>query len=288
MSASLSNPSDLSVHLLWLTAGVGCNGDLASLINATLPSVEKMVTRATAGLPKVVSHWPLGDDRRGAGFIQWLWKAAAGELDPFVLLVEGSLPGDDFKSASDSLALDPGAHGTSQWFDQQVKTTEWLDRLAPTATAIVAAGTCATYGGVPAVTGNRGGVMGVPDYLGWNWKSKAGVPVVCVPGCPVQPNNLTETVLYLLYHASGQVPAIPLDQNLRPVWLFGGTIDEGRGRGRDHQAGDFGPQHRPSNCLAKIGCGRSAPGAIVDVLDRALDGPARRIATNSAKWRQAS
>ena len=39
------------------------------------------------------------------------------------------------------------------------------------------------------------------DYLGWNWKSKAGLPIVNVPGCPVQPDNFMETLLYLLYQA---------------------------------------------------------------------------------------
>jgi hypothetical protein len=45
--------------------------------------------------------------------------------------------------------------------------------------------------------------LGVPDYLGWNWKSKAGIPIVCVPGCPTHPDNLSETILYLLYQATG-------------------------------------------------------------------------------------
>ena len=40
--------------------------------------------------------------------------------------------------------------------------------------------------------------MGLIDYLGPTWTSKAGVPLVCVPGCPAQPDNLTETLLYLL------------------------------------------------------------------------------------------
>ncbi len=41
--------------------------------------------------------------------------------------------------------------------------------------------------------------MGLLDYLGWTWKSKVGIPIVCVPGGPVQPDNMMETVLYPLY-----------------------------------------------------------------------------------------
>ena len=59
-------------------------------------------------------------------------------------------------------------------------TSEWLDRLAPKALAVVAAGTCACYGGIHAMAGNPTGAMGVPDYLGWDWKSKAGLPIVCI------------------------------------------------------------------------------------------------------------
>jgi hypothetical protein len=46
------------------------------------------------------------------------------------------------------------------------------------------AGTCATYGGIHAMQGNPTGAMALADYLGWNWKSKAGRPIVNVPGCP--------------------------------------------------------------------------------------------------------
>ena len=77
---------------------------------------------------------------------------------------------------------------------------------------MVAAGTCATYGGIHAMQGNPTGCMGLPDYLGWDWKSKAGLPIVCVPGCPVQPDNFMETLLYLLYQAAGLAPMIPLDE----------------------------------------------------------------------------
>ena len=49
---------------------------------------------------------------------------------------------------------------------QPITTNEWLDRLAPKAAAVVAIGTCATYGGIPAMKNNPTGAMGLPDYLG--------------------------------------------------------------------------------------------------------------------------
>ena len=73
---------------------------------------------------------------------------------------------------------------------------------------------------------NPTGAMGLPDYLGWNWKSKAGLPVVCIPGCPAQPDNMTEMLLYLVLHLGGLAPAPELDDQLRPVSLFGRTVHE--------------------------------------------------------------
>lgn len=285
MSASSLNPSDLTVHMLWLTADLSCNRATPPLANATLAGVEDIVSGTRKGLPKVVFHWPLGNDPRSAGFIQSLWKAAAGELDPFVLVVEGAIPNDYAKARDAWSMLDADKRRTNRIFDEQVKMTDWLDRLAPMSTAIVAAGTCATYGGMTPATGNRGGVMGVPDYLGWNWKSKGGLPVVCVPGCPVQPDNLTETLLYLLYHVTGQAPVVPLDENLRPAWLFGGTVDEACDRASSQRG--LAPEHR-ARCLAKTGLGGHTPERGAEGRNRATDVSAKRIATNRAKWRRAS
>jgi hydrogenase small subunit len=114
--------------------------------------------------------------------------------------------------------------GTDQATGQPITTCEWIDRLAPRAWAVIAAGTCSTYGEVHAMESNPTGCMGLPDYLGWQWRSKAGIPMVCVPGCPVQPDNFMETLLYLLHMAAGRAPMIPLDEALRPTWLFGRTL----------------------------------------------------------------
>ena len=101
---------------------------------------------------------------------------------------------------------------------------------------------------------NPTGAMGLADYLGWDWRFKAGLPIVNVPGCPVQPDNFMETVLYLLYQVAGLAPMIPLDAQLRPTWLFGKTVHEGCDRGSYYEQGDFATVYGSSKCLVKLGC----------------------------------
>ena len=199
------------------TPGSSCDGDSVALTAATQPSIEEIALGALPGLPRVAVHWPLIDFECGPNggaddFLEWFFKADRGELEPFVLVVEGSIPNEALHDEGYWCGF-----GNNPMTGQPMTTSEWLDRLAPKAAAVLAVGTCATYGGIHAMAGNPTGAMGVPDYLGWDWKSKAGLPIVCVPGCPIQPDNLSETITYLLYQATGQAPMIPLDDQLRPT-----------------------------------------------------------------------
>jgi hydrogenase small subunit len=104
------------------------------------------------------------------------------------------------------------------------------------------------------MAGNPTGAMGLPDYLGWQWRSSAGLPVVCVPGCPVQPDNFMETLLYLLHQAAGLAPMIPLDESLRPTWLFDLSVHEGCDRGGYYEQADFAAAYGSRKCVVKLGC----------------------------------
>jgi hydrogenase small subunit len=181
--------------------------------------------------------------------MDWWYKAERGELDPFVLVFEGSVPNEKIKPEGYWAAL-----GVNSATGQPIPVTEWIDRLAPKALAVVAVGTCATYGGIHAMQGNPTGAMGVADYLGWDWKSKAGIPIVNVPGCPVQPDNFMETLLYLLYQVAGMAPMIPLDEEGRPTWLFGKTVHEGCDRGSYYEEAMFATEYGSPQCLVKLGC----------------------------------
>jgi hydrogenase small subunit len=242
-------PKVREVHVLWITQGLGCDGDTVAITAATQPSLEDVVLGAIPGLPKVHLHHPvLAFSLGGEDFLSVFRAAARGEFEPYVLVVEGSIPNEKIKDEGYWAAFGNGPDG------QPITTCQWIDDLAPGATAVVAAGTCATYGGIHAMSGNPTGAMGLTDYLGTSFRSKAGIPIVNVPGCPVQPDNFMETLLYLLYQLAGLSPMIPLDEAGRPTWLFGATLHEGCDRGGYYEQADFAEEYGSPKCIVKLGC----------------------------------
>jgi hydrogenase small subunit len=230
---------------------MSCDGDTISVTNAEQPSIEDVLLGVIPGLPKVHLHnRVLAYEQGGEEFLE-VWRAAAEDRlgAPFILVVEGSIPNEEIKREGYWAAF-----GIDKQTGQPITLCEWIDRLAPKAWAVVAAGTCATYGGIHAMAGNPTGSMGLADYLGWDWRSKAGLPIVNVPGCPVQPDNMMETLTYLLYHAAGLAPLIPLDKELRPTWLFGKTVHEGCDRAGYYEQADFAHEYGSPKCLVKVGC----------------------------------
>ncbi len=242
-------PAIPEINLLWINAGLSCDGDSVSLTNAQRPSVEDIVMGGIPGLPKVNVYWPLVAYETGAAFIQAFFKAERGEMEPFVLVIEGSVANERIKREGywTGFGNDPAT-------GQPRTLMEWIDALAPKATAVIAAGTCATYGGIHAMAGNPTGAMGLADYLGWNWRSKAGLPIINVPGCPVQPDNMSETLTQLLLFAAGRAPAPELDDMLRPKWLFERTVHDGCDRAGYYEQGDFANEYGDERCLVKLGC----------------------------------
>ena len=254
METPPANEDEPVLHILWMNGGLSCDGESVALTAATQPSIEEIVAGALPGLPPIALHWPYfdfdsGPDGGGGSFIEWWHRADRGELDPFILIVEGSVPDESNKAEGywSGFGNDPRT-------GQPITASEWLDRLAPKAIAVMAVGTCAAYGGVHAMAGNPTGAMGVPDYLGWDWTSKAGLPIVCVPGCPTHPDNLAETILQLLFQVSGQSPEMSLDESLRPRWLFESTVHSGCDRASFYDQSDFATGYGSTNCLVKVGC----------------------------------
>jgi hydrogenase small subunit len=240
----------LTVHLIWMTSGLGCDGDTVAMTAATQPSLEDLLTRALPGMPGVALYNPFLAVENGEEFMRAFYDAAAGQLDPFILVLEGAVPNEEINGDGHWAAL-----GTDPITGQPITTNEWIDRLAPRAGIVLALGTCATYGGIPAMRNNPTGAMGLRDYLGASWRSRLGHPIVNLPGCPAQPDNITETLLYLVLQLAGSTAPIDLDEQGRPAWLFRHTAHEVCNRAGFADHGDYADTlgGEPS-CLVKFGC----------------------------------
>src|SRR6201992_236851 len=91
-------PAGKEVHILWITAGLGCDGDSVSITAASQPSIEDVLLGAIPGLPKVHLHNPVLAYEVGDEFLKPFYQAEEGKLDPFVLVVEGSIPNEKIHS----------------------------------------------------------------------------------------------------------------------------------------------------------------------------------------------
>jgi hydrogenase small subunit len=219
------------------------------MTGASQPSIEDLVSGGIPGIPQVHFHNPFLAYENGEDFMKFFHDAATDRIDPFILVIEGSIPNEKNKAEGYWASF-----GTDKKTGQPITTCEWIDRLAPKAWALIGAGTCAAYGGIHAMEGNPTGAMGLADYVGWQWKSKAGIPIVNVPGCPVHPDSFMETLLYLLQQAAGKVPMITLDEQLRPTWLFSETLHQGCDRGGYYEQGEFTDTYGAKSCIVKLGC----------------------------------
>jgi hydrogenase small subunit len=59
------------------------------------PSIEDVVLGNIPGLPKVHLHNKVLAYETGDEFMEWFYRAERGELDPFVLVIEGSIPNEN-------------------------------------------------------------------------------------------------------------------------------------------------------------------------------------------------
>ncbi len=203
-----------------------CTGCTESLLRASHPDVASLIL----DLVSVDYHETLF---AAAGAQIEAALESAVERGGYVLVVEGAIPEKD-----GGIYCQVGGK----------KATDTLRRVAAKAAAVIAIGSCASWGGVPSAAPNPTGATGVPQIL----KGKA---VVTLPGCPANPYNLLGTVLQ--FATFGTLPK--LDEKGRPLFAYARVIHEDCPRRPHFDAGRFAEaygdeHHRDGHCLYKLGC----------------------------------
>jgi hydrogenase small subunit len=126
------NPEPIAeIAVLGLTAGLSCDGDTIAMTAATQPSIEDVLSGAIPWTPKVTLYNPFLAPENGDEFLQYYYKGPSGELGPFILVLEGSIP-DEANKAEGYWAT----FGTDPATGQPITTCEWIDRLAARAWAV--------------------------------------------------------------------------------------------------------------------------------------------------------
>lgn len=151
----------------------------------------------------------------------------------FIAVVEGSIPSKE-QGAYMKIAGKP-AH-------------EILDEVSAKAAAVIAIGSCASWGGIPSSPPNPTGAVGVDELV-------SGTPVINLPGCPPNPYTLLGVVLQ--YARTKTLPQ--LDEQGRPRFAYDRVIHDHCPRRAHFDAGrfaeDFGDEgHRQGWCLYRLGC----------------------------------
>ena len=244
-----------TIHVYWL-AGMSCDGCTISVAGATNPGIEGLLAGVVPAMPKVILHHPVLSAEAGAEFVKPFRDAADGTLGaPYVVVFEGSVADERIAERTggyfSAMGVEAIADGEGS---HPVPTAAWLKRMAPGAAATMAIGTCATWGGVPAAEGNPTGAMSVMDFLGKDYRSAFGLPVINIPGCAPQGDNFTETVFAVLLFLQGLGPLPTFDELGRPAWLFRDTVHQGCTRAGFYEEGVFAKHYGDPECLVEIGC----------------------------------
>ncbi|HEY8460831.1 MAG TPA: hypothetical protein VIM99_10650 [Blastocatellia bacterium] len=156
-----------AVYLIWLSGG-GCNGCTKAMLGSSEPGIEDLILGNVPDAPRVILVHPDLAMESGDAFLANLEQAAKGRLSPFVLVLEGAIADESLAGGGRFSRLGTSADG------RPVTIADWIDRLAPKAEAVIAVGSCASWGGFPAAKGNPTGAKGLEDYLGRDFRSRGG------------------------------------------------------------------------------------------------------------------
>ena len=212
VATQLKQETDMA-NLLWLQGGA-CSGNTMSFLNAEEPSACDLVT--DFGI-NILWHPSLGVEL-GNNLQQLLRDCVSGKIPLDIFVFEGTVV--------------TAPNGTGEWNRFAGRPMQqWVRELSDAATYVVAVGDCATWGGIPATAPNPSESKGMQflkrapgGYLGSDFKSKSGLPVVNIPGCPAHPDWITQIVVAI---ATGRGADIAVDEFHRPKTFFSSFTQTG-------------------------------------------------------------
>jgi hydrogenase small subunit len=222
LKEALANPNGPTVIWLQGSACTGCSVSFLNRISTRAPLTTKDGLINSLNLIYHPNLMALAGDSSVAQI------EAAYSKGGYVLAVEGGVP------------TNFGGNACWAWSrnNQDVTLHQAILGLSSKAAAILAVGTCAAFGGIPAAPPNPTGVKSVMDVI--------GKTTINIAGCPPHPDWIAWVVVQLLLNKP-----ISLDSSGRPTALFNRTVHDRCPKEETEEARTFGVDNR---CLEELGC----------------------------------
>ncbi len=203
----------------WLQAG-GCSGDSMSILNMEHPDLFSQLENFDI---EVLFHPSLS-------------TLSYQEQDA---LIERILNDDqklDIFCLEGNVVMGPDGTGMFDTFRGKPKK-DLIHALAHKADYVLAVGTCAAYGGFGGRPEDEMQGIGLQSqrgkgggFLGEDFRSRAGLPVINLSGCPIHPKALEMTLALI----ANDLP-VELDEMNKPKVYYGLTVHQGCTRNEYHE-----------------------------------------------------
>lgn len=227
------------IPAIWMGGGT-CGGCSISMLNSVAPSIKNILIDEVVPGRHISLKFHMNISA-GAGdqVIEAIEDTEKRHEGGFLLIVEGVIP-----------AADGGVFcSVGERMDKPIPFYQWVVELGKKAMAVIALGTCSSFGGIPGAKPNITGVKGLREIF---QQEKIKTPLINVPGCPPHPDWFVGTVAGILI--GGLPKAEALDDLLRPKAFYGLLIHENCPRRPYFDEGKFAKRFGEPGCLYELGC----------------------------------
>ena len=213
------------MNIYYLQAG-GCSGDTMSLLNC-----ECNLFDLFENLNINILFHPSLSNMSYKKHIELIDNILNDKIELDVFCLEGNV------------VLGPKKTGMFDTFLGKPKK-DLIEKLAKKAKYVVAVGTCASFGGIGSYSEMQGVGLGFHHYkkggfLGKDFVSKSGYPVINLPGCPIHPKAFTALIERIAFKLDIKLNKY---QAIEDVYNF--TVHQGCTRNEYHEykieENDFG------------------------------------------------
>ena len=218
------------MKMVWLELN-GCSGNIISLLDGAQPDFRYMITDM---VDLVYEHSLIA--AQGEEAFSRLFELPD---QSFILCAEGAVP-----MKNQGKYLIAGRHN-----GVDVTAFDLVTMLGQKAAYVISIGACSTHGGVTAGRPNPSESVGLQNVL--------GKTVIKLPGCPCHPEWFLATLAHLLYYGMPD-----LDQEGRPLFLYGITIHQRCERRSYFDLGIFATKLSDQTCMFRLGC--KGPRTLID------------------------